>query len=199
MDAIEQFEVGKFTVKIYQDEDAQNPRKEWDNFGKMVCAHRRYNLGDEEFSPEEIQEIAARSDVLYLPLYLIDHSGLSMNTGGFTSCDPQGWDWGCVGIIYADRDMVFKEFGTRRFTKKLKYKVSQLLRHEVKAYDQYLTGDVYGYVVEDEDGENLDSCWGFYGFEYCKQEAESAAQYQVRAMLQGVSENVICVGMAAAV
>ena len=195
MDAIEQFEVGKFTVKIYQDEDAQNPRTEWDNFGKMVCARRRYNLGDEQMSPDEIEEITLRSDVLYLNLYLYEHSGITMSTTGF-SCP---WDSGQVGIIYVDRDMVFKEFGTRRFTKKLKYKVSQLLRHEVKAYDQYLTGDVYGYVVEDEDGENLDSCWGFYGFEYCKQEAESAAQYQVRAMLQGVAENVICVGMAAAV
>jgi len=29
----------------------------------------------------------------------------------------------------------------------------------------------------DRDGDDCDSCWGFYGLEYCKAEATSAAKY----------------------
>lgn len=36
-----------YTIDLDFDSNPENPRKEWDNFGKMVCWHRRYNLGDE--------------------------------------------------------------------------------------------------------------------------------------------------------
>ena len=35
-------------INIEYDENPSNPRTEWDNFGKMVCWHPRYNLGDEQ-------------------------------------------------------------------------------------------------------------------------------------------------------
>jgi hypothetical protein len=34
----------------------------------------------------------------------------------------------------------------------------------VQTYDDYLTGNVWGFIIEDEDEENGgDSCWGFIG------------------------------------
>jgi hypothetical protein len=36
----------------------------------------------------------------------------------------------------------------------------------VSVYDDYLTGNVYGFIVEERNGddwEEVDSCWGFYG------------------------------------
>ena len=172
--AVEKFEYKGLTIKIYRDDDNPSPRKDWDNFGKMVCAHRRYNLGDEDMEPEDILAITERKDVLYLPLYLSDHSGLSMNTGGLND----RWDSGQVGIIYADKKMIFKEYGRSNFTKVLKAKVYALLEAEVKTYNMYLTGEVYGYEIEDPDGEeDGDSCWGFYGFDYCMQEARSIVDH----------------------
>jgi hypothetical protein len=35
-----------YTIKVEYDEDAQNPRTEWDNVGVMCCWHSRYDLGD---------------------------------------------------------------------------------------------------------------------------------------------------------
>ena len=35
-----------YCLQVYRDEFAENPR-EWDNLGKIVCWHRRYNLGDQ--------------------------------------------------------------------------------------------------------------------------------------------------------
>jgi hypothetical protein len=49
-----------------------------------------------------------------------------------------------------------------------------VLEGEIKDYDQYLTGDVYGYVVKDEAGDRVDSVWGFFGLEYARSEAQAA-------------------------
>ena len=35
-----------YILIVMQDEDPINPREDYDNFGKMACWHRRYNLGD---------------------------------------------------------------------------------------------------------------------------------------------------------
>ena len=51
-------------------------------------------------------------------------------------------------------------------------RAEEMLEGEVKTFDQYLTGDVYGFVISQvaecgecghEEKEHLDSCWGFYG------------------------------------
>lgn len=94
-----------------------------------------------------------------LPLYLYDHSGITMNTGGFL-CP---WDSGQVGYIYMSYDTAREE----AITNPIVY-----LEGEVETYDQYLRGDVYGFeiveLLEYEDGfiregDTVDSCWGFYG------------------------------------
>lgn len=110
-------------------------------------------------------ESAFDDGYVMLPLYLYDHSGITMSTGKF-SC---GWDSGWVGIIVCDEATVQSEFGGDRD------KALKALEHEVAVYDQYLTGDIWGYVAEerevdddadtdDNDGwKETDSCWGFYG------------------------------------
>ena len=37
------------------------------------------------------------------------------------------------------------------------------LKATANLYKWWAFGDVYGYTIEDEDGEQIDSCWGFYG------------------------------------
>lgn len=173
---IETIEYKGFTIKIHLDDDPGNPRTEWDNFGKMVCWHRRYNLGDKhDFSdPEHFQEFVneQKGKIVILPLYLYDHSGITMNTKGF-HCR---WDSGQVGWIYATYEDIKKEYSVKKVTQKTLEEVKKLLTSEVETYDQYLTGQVYGYVIEDKEGEHLDSCWGFYdGTDYCIKEAKLSA------------------------
>jgi hypothetical protein len=169
METIETFKVGNLTVRIEPDQNPGSPR-EWSNFGKMVCCHRRYKLGDEQSDHDGIQAIIDDKDNICLPLYLYDHSGITMNTTGF-SCP---WDSGQVGIIYCSKTDIRKEFRTAGPANIEKARA--LLRSEVEVYDQFLRGDVYGYVVEDESKNNLESCWGFYGLEYCRGEARSQAE-----------------------
>lgn len=57
------------------------------------------------------------------------------------------------------------------------------LKNSIQLFEDWVYGNVYGYVIEDEDGESLDSCWGFFGnynSEYSAlSEAKSAVDYRV--------------------
>ena len=196
----------------------------------------------EELEDSELLAII-QSNVVLLPLYLYDHSGITMSTKPF-SCR---WDSGHVGWIYCTKERLISETGyteaelfsmdkkripvvgervkiaTRkdwgqtvliddshsivpenmihidfdhekaldfrkdeniiyttieRITEVLSSRAVEILKDEVKTYDQYLTGDIYGYqcfkavenIAEYDDEDDiiytkLDSCWGFYGLE----------------------------------
>ena len=126
-------------------------------------------------APARIESIIEKALVgaVILPLYLYDHGGITINTSGF-SCP---WDSGQIGYIYMTRETIFKEYGGKRLTKKLRTRAESLLRSEVETYDQYIRGEVYGYVADD-DGE---SCWGFFGLDYAREEALRAISAPVSA------------------
>jgi len=169
---------------LVQDTDPIDPRGN-DNIGKMICFHRRYDLGDKhEYKPDEFEgweELRALIEeregkiLVSLPLYLYDHSGITMRTtsGQFRMCDSAGWDWGTVGAIVALEEDVKKDFNVQEITDKIKETVIEILQSEVKEYDHYLTGEVYGIVEEkyDESFEQIDydSCWGYLGHEHAKE------------------------------
>lgn len=156
-------------LELVPDEDAESPRK-WSNAGVMVCFHSRYDLGDDHDYAEYWRDCQAWDELsggilhdhpnaLILPLYLYDHGGITMSVGKF-SCP---WDSGQVGFIYCTTETIAKEWGGDR------EKAEACLRAEVDVYDQYLQGDVWGFVIKDRcdacgsERETEDSCWGFYG------------------------------------
>jgi hypothetical protein len=170
-----------YTIKIEQDPEPQNPRTDWDNFGKMVAFHPRYDLGDKsDMKREELLKEIAKKDVVALPLYLYDHSGLAIRTSRFME-DPGGWDTSFVGYIYATPAMIKKEYG--KVTPETIAKAKEVLQGEVTNYDAYLSGDVYGYTVTDPRGNVIDSCWGFFESDGLK-EARSQANSAVDADLE---------------
>ena len=185
MEPIKTERVGKYLIEIYPDQSPESPR-EWDNLGTMVCFHRNYNLGDEhdycsgnyDGWDEMKEEIIKQENVhTILPLYLYDHSGITMSTSPF-HCP---WDSGQVGWIFVSKDKVKNEGIDES-------KIESILKGEVETYDQYLTGDVYGYKVYEvsecdhghEHLKDLDSCWGFYGEEDCMDEGKSIVDYYLK-------------------
>lgn len=153
-------------LEIHIDECPESPRK-WDNLGAMVCWHSRYILGDKHdfSSPQEFREEVDGRSAILVPLYLLDHSGLTIRTDPtmFQACDPAGWDWQQIGFIYASHEKIRNEYGVKRVTKAVREKVIGVLEAEVATYDQYLRGEVYGYVLRDKKSGEEDSCWGFFG------------------------------------
>lgn len=173
MHEAESYEHAGVSVKIYYDDSPEDPR-EWENLGTMVCWHRRINLGDKQASRDfdTIEDLIESYNVkLVLPLYLYEHSGITMNVGGFA--DP--WDSGQVGFIYVTAERLREEYDCQRVTATVLEKAEKLLRSEVEIYDQFLRGDVFGYVV-DHGGPDEESCWGFFGEEYCMEEANPVAE-----------------------
>lgn len=146
-------------LEIHQDEDPVCPRRDSDNLGTMICFHRRYNLGDEhEFS--SVEDFNPQNHALCLPLYLYDHSGITMSTEPF-NCR---WDSGQVGWIYVTEDQLKNEYSD--CSEESIEKARAVLLAEVACYDQFLTGQVYGFVLRGRDEEvddERDSCWGFFG------------------------------------
>lgn len=157
------------TIKVEIDGYPESPR-EWDNLGHMACVHERYNLGDKSGklgfnmknlvesyeSWDEVEEhLVENYDAkVILPVFMYDHSGISL------SCSPFGcrWDSGQVGFIYTTSMDIAKAYKDQAWTEE---EVRACLLSEVNVYSSYVNGEVYGYVIEDEQGGILDSCFGF--------------------------------------
>jgi hypothetical protein len=185
-----------YTIRIEQDSDSGDSPREWDNLGHMACFHNRYNLGDNykarpdycndaheflEWLQENEKDIA-----IILPLYLYDHSGITMWTddGERRYHQHYSWDGGQVGYIYVMKEEVRKEYSKKHLSKKTLTLARQCLISEVKTFDQFITGDVYGYNIYGPDNpscaDSIDSCWGCYGYEYCLAEAKEAVDYLIK-------------------
>ena len=169
MEALKTKTIGKYKIEIFPDDDPQSPRED-DNMGKMFCSGKYGYLGEKHnLSVEEIVSFVKDKQFISLPLFVYDHSGITMNTTGF-SCP---WDSSHIGYIICDKSKVRSEYGWGRITKERADKIREYLRGEVETYDQYLRGDVYGFRITDTTNDDeIDSCWGFYGDENCMTEAE---------------------------
>lgn len=132
---------------------------------------------------ERIQEEFDRQ-YISLPLYLYDHSGISISTGSF-SCP---WDSGQLGLIYVSKDKIRQDYGIKHVTKAWADKIRGYLKDEVETYDQFLTGDVWGFQVfevpegvdpeeEIDELEEVESCFGFFGEEDAEEEAKANLAY----------------------
>lgn len=141
----------------------------WENGkGYSYYSNKYQNYNDiEQAIDNRIQKIiqkAVAEHYIILPLYLYDHSGITISTGRF-SCP---WDSGQVGYIYVAKEKIRKEWNKKLINKTFEQKIVGYLENEVKTYDDFLTGNVYGFSISDnaETDTHLDSCWGFFGTEW---------------------------------
>jgi hypothetical protein len=193
------FTVGDLTVTIHYDDSPESPR-EWDNIGTIWAKHPRYRLGDEgagdpfRFGLDDCvywHEVEARitreyPGAIVLPFYLYDHSGLRCSTATFAGrAQHATWDSGQVGVVYALPERIRETQMFRRISAKARASAEEGIAGEIAAFDQYLSGQVYGYTIEritrDEEGEEtgreeLDSLWGCFGLAYVREIAREEAE-----------------------
>ena len=177
---IETIEYKGYEIEIHRDEDPESPR-DWDNVSLMICFHKKYTLGDEHdyqhdnFDGWDAVEAQLREDYeveALLPLYLYDHSGITMNTTGF-SC---GWDSGQVGFVIATKKLVTMCCGDDPKYHEEKWLEEQLVE-DIKLYSQFHRGDVVGYTTNTPDES---SCWGYYSEEDAISDAKSGIDFQAK-------------------
>jgi hypothetical protein len=178
MEAIETIKNNELTANIFIDENPDNPLNWGSFYGKFIFFHKSYNLGHThninhrdysswgEMKEDIIKQY--KTDII-LPLYLYDHSGITISTTPF----GDRWDSGQVGFVVLDKKQMQEINGWKKVTPERREQLFKYLENEVETYDQYITGDVYGYSVEDKNGNVVDSCWGFYGMDSVMDEVNS--------------------------
>ena len=149
-------------IRMSQDWDIENPRKEFDHTATFAFFHKRYSLEDkveiksEDYSgwAEMERDIVKRYKPRYItPVYMYDHSGLVLSTSPF-SCP---WDSGQVGFMWiSDPDI---PLGAQ----------ARIVEGEIQELNQWLSGDVW--TIDIDDGG--DCLGGFYGYDYAVEEAKS--------------------------
>ena len=179
-------------IQILPDPDPMDPR-DADNPSTFYCWHPDYQLGDKQFSQGDYESMEAVFEELrdqeqalaITPLFLYDHSGLSISSGqtwhpgdhapglsaqGHNPFDAQGWDTTMIGFAYNTKAQL-EAFGNDSESEDL----TKHLEAEIDSYNDYLSGNCWGFIVAGETDDE-DSCWGFLGdIEYCKSEAEAIA------------------------
>tara|TARA_B110000858_G_C17587528_1_gene374149 strand:- start:105 stop:704 length:600 start_codon:yes stop_codon:yes gene_type:complete len=168
--------LGNERVRIVQDEDVETPRN-WSNLSKMIFTGGHKHLGDkhevdfdEEFDSrqdfiergEEIVRKHFKDVAVCYAVHMYKHSGesISIDYSGQYTCR---WDSGTIGFAIVTKEDIRKEYNIKRVTQKYIDKCENIVRGEIKTLDQYISGEVYGYVVEDKDENVIDSCYGFFG------------------------------------
>lgn len=191
-----------YTIKIEQDNDALNPCTEFDNLGTMVFWHRCMNLGHvwnetnkldprewlinwlesnrDDLDPE-VLEVKSMDELmldfkktnLVVPVFAYEHGGITIKARS-KGIGWDSWDSGQLGFTYVTHERIREEYDGEEWEQAL-VKAERVLVGEVGTYDDYLIGQVYGYIIEDDDENHLDSCWGYYGDDG-KREAQSQAE-----------------------
>ena len=147
-------------IRIVPDNDYQ-----WnydDDVKIAYFAKSRHCLGTEAVTESRMAEIrdgVQSGDLVGLPVFAYVHAGVVLSTTEFN--DP--WDSGRSGFVYSkDKSVTHDQ-----------------LRGYLAAFNQYLAGDAWGFIAEEqvemigqrEDGTTVereewvetDSCWGFLG------------------------------------
>jgi hypothetical protein len=167
---------------LVQDDDPQSP-DDWDNpdlflvgyhrdftvEGKLISKDQARNLlkPADELDEDELAWVNAwreKYHVFKLEAYI--HSGVVLALSQEGNFPDRQWDVSQLGLVFADKGSWPEED-----------KAEEAARSLIKEWNIYLSGDVYGCIVETYDKKkqqiDYDSCWGFYGYEYAIEELKT--------------------------
>lgn len=184
----ETFEHAGYRVQIIADQDARSP-EEYGDDGLFIVTTRNRSfelLHDGDDARECFENKALCAKYWIFPLRAYVHSGVALSLyGGYPFNDQ--WDSGQIGFVFvAKSEWRYRERVTKKCTSARK-----AAEGYVETWNQYLSGDVWGYVIEAVDctdecedditecacpTRDIDSCWGHYGLDYCRNEAKSSAE-----------------------
>jgi len=192
METVKTFSHKGLEIEIFIDEDATSP-KEWDSESVfLVGYHRDFYVENSRITKEvaidiannekteDVMAIEKEYHIFGLEAYI--HSGVMLaisQEGNF--CDRR-WDVSQLGLVLVSK----KE--TR-----LKAKAKKMAVGLIAEWNDYLSGNVYGYLVDGGGG-----CWGFYGdieksgiIENAKEEAEMLAKEKIEKHLKRLKGQIL--------
>ena len=170
--AVLEIEYKKHTIKIFPDDGYDSPNEWGDEDTFLVHYHRdcwiecKKHISEQDVKSWFWHKRDALNQLTYnmenmmkdwwvFPVSAYIHSGVSLSLNSRFSCDQQGWDTSNVGMYFV-RKKAEKKWRWRKYA--MAYAEGQ-----IETWNDYLSGNVYYFVVENSDGETVDSCHGFYG------------------------------------
>jgi len=182
-DVIETLDLGNgIKSHIVYDTDPIDIREDTDNLGYIVSFANRYNFSDDDAPKLKQDDFSSWDDVekylkkyykatVILPVYKYEHGNIRLSTSdGYPFNDR--WDSCQIGFIYTTEERR-KKLGVKRSREEIKKQLSD----EIQDYSDYISGDIYGYIIEDESGDVLDSCFGYIGDSGLSQLREELKNY----------------------
>lgn len=152
----------KYTYRIEQDDCSLNPRDEFDNLSTFYAVkNNRYITG-------------GKNDFEYKYREDLEDEIKALRKAGAVIVEFSH----NAGTQYAvvTRDQLKKEYLDFGYSmRKALYWARHCAQGEVETWKEWADGEVYGYIVENEFGEHVDSCLGFYGDDG-REEAEREAK-----------------------
>ena len=121
--------------------------------------------GDDDLKTR-CQEIKKQYHYFGLKAYI--HSGVRLALSYEGNFVDRRWDVSQLGMVFASK----KEFKTREDAKKAALGL-------IETWNDDLSGNIYGYMIENKVGEEFGGCWGFYG-DYQKSGLIKSAKAEVR-------------------
>lgn len=158
------------TIEIVPDDDTESPESDTNLF--LVANHRDFYVKPPGNSTmESVAEDHKKTHRIFgLEAYI--HSGVVLSLTVEGNFPDRQWDVSQLGAVFVAKE----EWKTRAEARKAAIGL-------IETWNCYLSGSVYGFMVKDENGDVIDSCWGFYESEYqaekweCLAQARGQAQY----------------------
>ncbi|MNU40315.1 hypothetical protein D3C71_290280 [compost metagenome] len=165
---------GGLTADIHYDQDTEMPYA-GDEGVHIVVLSRKYPdpakgaLGTDAASVERWRK-ENDAEWYSVPLWAYDHSGIVFRVGAQNPFTVDvDWDTARAGVIALKRS----EWGDGAEGDDKLFEYAQGV---AETYSHWANGECFGYVLKDEDGEEIDSCWGFIGMDHVEEEARSSAK-----------------------
>ena len=155
---------GRF-FKLFYDEYSESPRL-YDNIATILTWERNYNSPDEngdtfeefaekhgvdvsqEYNLDSVVEAMREEGYYAVPVYALHHGVSHYSTHDFH--DP--WDSGVVGIAFCKKQKGLPDSNDY---------LRSIIDEEIKVYDAWVNGEVYGIMLFDKNEDVLDVSSGY--------------------------------------
>ncbi len=163
-----------YRIRVFHDLDAANPLEDCEMGIILSLSSRHVN-----YHPGSVDDLLENNPDA-VPLNYYEHGLCRWSVAGELPAHLRcPWDSvSFAGIWLPDAETLVsaRNYGGRT----RQHFMRKRARQACDVYTQWCNGDVYGYDIErittcshcgEEAAESVDSCWGFYGLDYCLGEA----------------------------
>lgn len=171
---IKETEEGYEVRYLVRDDNAFSPDEDGDDNALLVFYHRDFCVRrDKIITENEVRDWFHGEKIPHIkryhifPVHAYIHSGVALSLSRDSYPFTDRWDVSTCGVILLAKS----EW-------KRKDKAWKFAQGMIESWNTFLSGDVYGVVVEyfDKDKNKLDhdSVWGCYGYDYALKDMDSA-------------------------